>query len=629
MRIPESAINDVRLASDIVDVISAHVALKKRGKNYLGLCPFHQEKTPSFTVSAEKQMYHCFGCGVGGNVFTFVMEHDKVSFVEAVRTLAERAGITLPTEGGPPTELSENEVLYDLCRRAGLWFHEQMMNTVEGKLALEYFRHRGFSDATIRRFGLGYSPNSWDALIRYAEQEKSELPFLLKAGLVVKREDGTGYYDRFRGRAMFPILSPSGRTVAFGARQLREDDTLAKYINSPETPIYNKSRTLYGLFQSKEAMRDKGFAVLVEGYADLISVYQSGIENVVASSGTALTPEQIQLVARYARDIVLVYDADSAGSKATVRGVDLIIENGLEVRVAALPQGEDPDSFVKKNGGKALQVLLDSAVSFLDFKAKLFQEQGLLETPDGQTRAVRSIVETISRMKDELKRNFYIKHVAERYGIYETVLFRELERTLSRSSLRAERRLEPQVPARGAPVETQPGSQVPPFERDLVKLMLENGPDMVRFVLAQLDESGWEGFNDPRAKQVADLVGRYVEEGVEWTVNTVLDTIEDAALKRFVADLVFNKYEISGGWAEIDSLPEDIDPWEVAESCLLIVRRKMIDEEIALNQQRMKQASIKNEPVIEYLEKHQALLDRKRELDTGRAVIRRVPSSQS
>ncbi|MDL1892144.1 DNA primase, partial [Sphingobacteriales bacterium CHB3] len=368
MRIPESKIEEVRRASDIVDVISGYVRLKKRGKNFLGLCPFHTEKTPSFNVSPERQMYHCFGCGVGGNVLTFVMEHEKVSFVEAVRTLAERAGILLPEEGVEDKEkITESEALYNACRSAARFFHENMMNTVEGQLALEYFRHRGFKEETIRSFGLGYSMNGWDSLLKVAQRENIPVDVMEKAGLLIKREDGSGHYDRFRGRAMFPIFSVTGRVIGFGARKLRKDDPLpGKYINSPETPIYSKSRSLYGIFQAKEAIREHEYAILVEGYADLISVYQEGMKNIVASSGTALTEEQIDLIGRYARKITLVYDADSAGSKATMRGVDLIIEQGLDVRVAALPEGDDPDSFVKKNGGEAFGKLLDTAASFLD-----------------------------------------------------------------------------------------------------------------------------------------------------------------------------------------------------------------------------------------------------------------------
>ena len=412
MRIPDEKVDEVRNATDIVDVISSVVRLRKRGKSYVGLCPFHQEKSPSFTVSADKQMYHCFGCGVGGNVFTFLMERDKLSFVEAVRVLAERAGITLPAEGSAEGGANaEQEQLYELTRLVGLHFHDNLVNSVEGNLALEYFHHRGFTETTIRKFGLGYAKNSWDDLIAFARRENIEPALLDKAGLVVRREDGSGYYDRFRGRAIFPIFATNGRTIAFGARKLREDDPLGKYINSPETPVYSKSRVLYGLSLAKEAIREREFALLVEGYADLITVFQAGFENIVASSGTALTVEHIQLLSRYAHRITLVYDADSAGSKATLRGGDLILEHDLDVRVAELPPGEDPDSFVRKHGAKAFQVLVEGAVSFLDFRAQQLQAEGLFSTPEGKAQAIRQLVETVARVKDELKRTFFLKRL--------------------------------------------------------------------------------------------------------------------------------------------------------------------------------------------------------------------------
>jgi DNA primase len=618
MRIPDSKIDDVRAASDIVDVISSYLSLRKRGKNYLGLCPFHKEKTPSFNVSPERQMYHCFGCGAGGNVFTFVMEHEKVSFVEAVRTLAERAGIALPT-GGPDdrAQATEIEALYDVCRKAELHFHQNMTSTVEGKLALEYLHHRGFTDDTIKRFVLGYSMHSWDDVIQFAANEGVDVGLVEKAGLVVKKEDGSGYYDRFRGRVMFPILSPSGRTIGFGARKLREDDTLAKYINSPETPIYNKSRILYGLFQSKEALRAEDNAILVEGYADLLSVFQSGVQNVVASSGTALTEEQIQLVGRYTKNVTLVYDADSAGSKATMRGVDLIIESGLDVKVAALPEGEDPDSFVRKHGRVHFQQLIDKAMSFLDFKAKQFQDQGFFATPEGQTRAVRSIVETIAKMKDELKRNFYIKSVSERYGIYESVLYRELEKLVSQSKARESferaRAAVPSAPSAEVPqAGTLSEEPLPAIERDLLKVMLENGNEMVRKVLSSISI---ETFSNVRARALAQVLARQTDERIEWHVDGLLNEMDDSALRRFVADVVFSKYEISKGWAALGAVPDEPDPWMIADRCLMLIRRRDVDGRIAENQRHMKAAATRGEDTRPYLEHHQSLLGEKKELD--------------
>jgi DNA primase len=620
MRIPDSTIEEVRTSSDIVDVISAYVPLKKRGKNYLGLCPFHQEKTPSFSVSAEKQMYYCFGCGVGGNVFTFVMEHDKVSFVEAVRTLAQRAGIIIPEEGAEDREkATEHEALFSACRSAALFFHENLVKSIEGKLALEYFKHRGFSEQTIRKFGLGYSLNGWDGLMKFAEQEKIPPPILDKAGLILKREDGSGYYDRFRGRAMFPIISTSGRTIAFGARKLREDDPLGKYINSPETPIYSKSRVLYGLFQAKEAIRAKENAILVEGYADLISVYQAGIENIVASSGTALTEEQIDLIGRYAKSITLVYDADSAGSKATIRGVDLVIERGLDVRVAELPQGEDPDSFVRKHGGEEFQKLIDGAVSFLDFKARLFQVQGLLTTPEGKTRAIRSIVETIAKMKDELKRNIFIKSVAEKYDLYESVLFRELEQLIGKQRGRAEttRRIEgPPRPESNVPERAAVQSrELHAPERDLLKVMLEQGPQMAEFIFSHVPPGS---FIHPTSRVIALLLAERAQNEQPWDPTTLVNDVSDESAKRLIPDIIFNRYEISRGWGQID----EADPWDIAERAILRLQGERLDQEIAETFKKLKEAESKGEPTREQQERIQALQQEKKELKTRRLLTR-------
>ena len=624
MRIPDTVIDEVRAASDIVDVVAAAVPLKKRGKSYVGLCPFHKEKTPSFTVSAERQMYHCFGCGAGGNVFGFVMAQQKLSFVEAVRVLAERAGIALPAQaGGREGEASEHEELYAACRTASEFFRDAMMRTVEGKLALEYFRHRGFTDETIAAFGLGYAPAGWDALLRHAEGKGIAPAVLERAGLAVKREDGSGHYDRFRGRAIFPISSPSGRVIGFGARKLREDDPLAKYINSPETPIYQKSRVLYGLFQAREALREDGVAALVEGYADLISVFQAGVRNVVASSGTALTDGQVRLLSRYARTVLLVYDADSAGSKAAFRGLDVIIENGLEVRVVSLPAGEDPDSYVRKNGGDAFRRLLEGAVSFVDFKAALFEAEGAFATPEGRTRAVRSMVETIARMKDRLQQSFFVKHLAERYGLYESVLYRELEAAGARL---------PGAPDPGPAHPAQEGGGTGPApasrngfsakltapERDLLKLMLAHGPEMVRYVM---EHAGGHVFGDERAARLFRHLEGLANDEAPVDAAVLADRIDDPGIRSLLAELAVGGEEISASWAKFGAAPQLPDPWETANRCIIALRKTELELLIAENQRKMREATARGEPVRPFLEEHQALLRERRDLEqaAGRA----------
>ncbi len=601
MRIPDSIIDEIRNASDIVDVISPHVPLKKRGKNYTGLCPFHQEKTPSFSVSAEKQMFYCFGCGKGGNVFTFVMEHDKVSFVEAARTLAKRAGIVIPEETTEDAaQATENEKLFTACRIAAEQFTRNLLESVEGKLALEYFRHRGFSQETIARFSLGYSLNAWDGLARHVERARLDAGAFERAGLIMKREDGTGMYDRFRGRAMFPVFSPSGRVIAFGARKMRDDDPLGKYINSPETPIYDKSRSLYGLFQAREAIRGREFAILVEGYADAISVYQSGSENVVSSSGTALTEEQIRLLGRYTRAVTLVYDADSAGSKATLRGVDLVIEGGLDVRVVQLPAGEDPDSFIRKHGGTEFRNLLEGAVSFIDFKADFFRDQGLLATPEGKTKAVRSIVETLARVPDELKRTFFLKSVAEKYDLYESVLYRELERIQGKGTLRPrsgpESEQAPPPVAGGGDVPAR--SPLPPAaEQDLLRVILEHKGEAISFILSHLTV---EDFGHPFSRAALALILEQPDDS--WDPALLFDRVEDPVLKSYLAGLLASKYEISKSWAAMGSEPDVADPKKIAEDAILRLKMQSLDRKIEEVFRRLKAAGARGEGIAKYQE---------------------------
>jgi DNA primase len=596
MRIPDSIIDEVRSASDIVDIVSLYVPLKKRGKNYTGLCPFHQEKTPSFSVSADKQMFYCFGCSKGGNVFTFVMEHDKVSFVEAVRTLAKRAGIAVPEESSEESaQATENEKLYAACRTAAEQFTRNLLDSVEGKLALEYFKHRGFSEGTMTRFGLGYSLNAWDGLARFVERSKLDPANYERAGLIMKREDGS-LYDRFRGRTMFPIFSPSGRIIAFGARKMREDDPLGKYINSPETPIYDKSRSLYGLFQAREAIRAQEFAILVEGYADLISVYQSGSENVVASSGTALTEEQIRLIGRYTRAVTLVYDADSAGSRATLRGVDLVIEGGLDVRVVRLPAGEDPDSFVRKQGGAEFKKLLDGAVSFIDFKAGFFRDEGLLATPEGKTRAVRSIVETLARMKDELKRTFFLKSVAEKYDIYESVLFRELERILGKEGARRGPGPGPASPPQtGTAAPPQSTPLPPPAEQDLLRVILEHKGEAISFIFSSLTV---DHFTHPLSRAALAIILAQPDDS--WDATVLLDRVEDPVLKSYLVGLLTSRYEISKNWAVMGSVPDEVDPRKIAEDAILRLKSQELDRKIDETYRRLKAAEARGEATAPY-----------------------------
>jgi DNA primase len=597
MHIADDKIDEVRNANDIIEVISGYVPLKKRGKNYLGLCPFHTEKTPSFTVSAEKQMYHCFGCGKGGNIFTFLMEMDKVSFVEAVRSLASKAGITIPEENVSATEeQTQFENYYAVCRFAGMHFFRNLTESEEGKEALSYFYKRGFTDETIRTFGLGYSLNSWDAFVIKAQAEGFKTEDIAKVGLARVRDDGS-LYDYFRGRAMFPIFSTQGRVIGFGARKMREDDAIVgKYINSPESPLYDKSRILYGLFHSKDFIRQEDNVLMVEGYADLISLYQAGIQNVVASSGTALTDAQLKLIGRYSKNLTLVYDADSAGSSATVRGIDLALEHDLNVRIVELPEGEDPDSFVLKHGGVEFRERLANAVSFIDFKAKQFQRSGAFTTAEGKTQAVRSLVQSIAKMKDELKRNFYVKEVAEKYEVFESLLYRELERALAQekrtthvNNIPKSTFVQRQSEAGGSLAPEM--KSIPPEEHDIMQLILEGNSEVLHYILSNVSLNQ---LTNERIRNLAQFVLDLYDEHGTIDIQTLVSEMEDGEMRNLATELMFNPDELHSDWEKMEKEIHRPEPMTIAQDAVLQIQKKAIKRAKEENSLAMKEAEMQH-----------------------------------
>ncbi|NUN68816.1 MAG: DNA primase [Bacteroidetes bacterium] len=613
MKIPQEKIDEIRAASDVVDVISAYVRLKKRGKDYLGLCPFHQEKTPSFSVSAQKQMFYCFGCHRGGDVVKFVMEYEKSSYVEALEQLAERAGITITRTEESYEAANEMERLYAVMSFAARFFYHNLTKTTEGEFALNYFRERGFTAQTMTTFGLGYAMRGWDSLIKKAAEEGIAPEMLEKVGLVRKKEDG-GTYDTFRGRAMFPIFSTNGRVIAFGARKLYEDDKLGKYINSSETPIYHKSKVLYGLSQAKDAIRERDFAVLVEGYADLISVHQAGTRNIVASSGTALTPEQIQLVARYTKNITLVYDADSAGANAMLRGVDLVLEGGLDVRIVRLPEGEDPDSFVRKHGGEAFEELLKKAVSFIDYKAGEFMRSGSFDTPEGKAEAVRGLVQSIAKIPDQLKRSFFIKAVAEKYELYESTLYAEMEKSTRRVPQKFVQTAAAEEPAeeRETKLRVAAAEEMPTEERDLLTAVLEDPKEMVPFVFRSLQPSD---LTHPASRRIADAVLLLFDETGEADAAQVMEQMETEQERTIVANLSFHRYQLSDRWSKIGSRASDTRLYEMALGAIKAVKKKQLEHELADNRHRMKLAAAAGGDTMEFLRRQQEILAALKEID--------------
>ncbi|MGB8657022.1 MAG: DNA primase [Candidatus Zixiibacteriota bacterium] len=416
-------IDQIRDANDIVDLISEYLPLKKKGKNFLGLCPFHAEKDPSFTVTPEKQIFYCFGCGEGGNAIHFLMKHQKLSFPEAVKLLAEKAKIPLPKDGFDEKRGRHLDQLYYANQVANEYFVKNLYRETPGKGARTYLKKRGFDSDTLKAFSLGFAPEEWEGLIRFAQAKGTESEVLNQAGLAVPRPETSGFYDRFRNRITFPIFNLSGKIVGFGGRVLSDKDE-PKYLNSPETPIYQKGKILYGLNLTKDQIRQTGSAILVEGYVDLITLFQAGIKNVVASSGTAFTQDQARLLSRYAEKVFLFFDADSAGQSATFRSVDLLFSEGLEVFVVSLEQGQDPDSFVQKFGKEAAIQRIQQARTFIDFKYQsLGKDFGELSMKE-QEKVILDLTETAKRITSEIRRNLFVKKIAQTFRIDETPIFR-------------------------------------------------------------------------------------------------------------------------------------------------------------------------------------------------------------
>ncbi len=437
MAISNQTTDRVRERIDIEEVVNDYVPLKKKGQNLWACCPFHQEKTPSFSVSPAKQIYKCFGCGKAGDAIQFIMDIEGVGFMEAIRHLANRYGIEIEEEVIDDPEAlkvyNEKESLYIALNFAREHFKENL-NTEEGQsIGLSYFKERGFNTAIIEKFDLGYALDSWDSLLNQAKSAGFEEENLLKGGLILERENSPGkYYDRFRGRVIFPIHNLSGKAIAFGARILSQNKKQPKYINSPETAIYHKSDGLYGIYQAKQAIKQAGNCYLVEGYTDVISMHLAGIENVVASSGTSLTENQIKLIKRFSDQVTVLYDGDDAGIKASIRGIDMLLEGGLNVRAVVFPEGEDPDSFSRKTGAEAFQQYLRSnEKDFIHFKVDLFSRDAPND-PIKKAEAIRQVVQSIARIPDPITRSVYAKESARLLEMEEILILTELNRQLLR-----------------------------------------------------------------------------------------------------------------------------------------------------------------------------------------------------
>ena len=495
--ISRETIDKVFETARVEEVIGDFVQLKKAGANYKGLSPFADEKTPSFMVSPVKQIWKDFSTGKGGNAVTFLMEHEHYSYPEAIRYLARKYQIEVEetVQSDEQKQRSdERESMFLVSEFARNFFSQILWETEKGKaIGLSYFRERGFTDETIKKFELGYSPEDWTALTDEAISKKYELEFLEKTGLTVVNE--TKKFDRFRGRVMFPIHSMSGRVLGFGGRTLSSEKKIAKYLNSPESIIYHKGKVLYGIYQAKQTIAKEDNCYLVEGYTDVISLYQSGVTNVVSSSGTALTPDQIRLINRLTNNITVLFDGDAAGIRASFRGIDLILEQGMNVRVVAFPEGEDPDSFARsRSSAELIEYLTEESQDFIQFKTSILLEQ-TKKDPVKRAELIRDIVSSISKIPNNIHKEVYIQECARIMNISEQVLFNELSQILKRKNRDSRTASAQRTPFTGVKKETKQDDKVDPLkllEKKIIEILMLYGNEEIEFVdfTSEIDEEG-------------------------------------------------------------------------------------------------------------------------------------------
>lgn len=550
---------------DIVDVISDFVTLKKSGSNYKALSPFTSEKTPSFFVVPGKGIFKDFSSGKGGDAVSFVMEHEGMSYIEAIRYLAKKYGVEIQEDRVSEeyqAAQSEREGLYILMNFAKDYYKELLRSHDEGRgVGLSYFRERGFNDRTLEKFELGYALEGWEHFSKEAISKGYNKELLEKTGLVVKKEDGSSY-DRFRGRVIFPVHNLTGKVIAFGARMLGKDKNQPKYINSPETEIYHKSNVLYGLFQGKNAIRQHDNCYLVEGYTDVISLHQADVENVVASSGTALTEEQIKLIRRFTDNVTVLFDGDAAGIKAALRGIDMILQGGMNVRVVLFPDGEDPDSYSRKVGTQAFQNFLASNTKdFVSFKADLYAKDAGGD-PIRKAESIKEIVASIALIPDPVKRSVYIQETSHHLKIGEAVLLTELNKVLiqerrkrDKEKLKEPENLPVQIDAveeKALLGELDTGSMVQYQERETIRLLLNyadkslDDQKLADFILHELEDVE---FSNPVLKEIYDAWRSRLADGVALTSQDLLNSGSDP-VKKVVTDLITSRYDISQHWGD-------------------------------------------------------------------------------
>lgn len=589
---------EIRVAADIVEVVGDYVKLKKSGSGFAGLCPFHDEKTPSFHVTPRLGIYKCFGCGESGDVFSFVMKMEGISFPESLRSLAERYGIDVPDEfqEGDDERTRVREGILHVLKFAGLFYYRQLLESDEASPARKYLENRGYPKDIWRSFGLGYAPGG-SMLLKAARDEGISEEYLREADLIKPSHRDDGYFDTFRDRLMFPIFNPSGKVIAFAGRILNEKKKTAKYINSAQTAVYNKSEVVYGVNFAKNEIRKEEEVLLVEGYTDVITMNQFDIKNVVASSGTSLTAGQIRILQRYGNRIVMIYDADSAGQTAMERGLNVALEQGMNVQLMELPDGDDPDSFVKQFGKDSfMEYKKKRAEDFVSFMIHKAEKSGNMEGPAERSELIKKILQSIALIPGELDRQFYVQHLHQKTQVYRSgsdrELFQQLERILKekkrqerfrKPSMAPERTFTdnskgqhsiPDDPFYKRSTESRAGLNRPPkkrpeYELEIIRLLIQYGPDMQQFIGQNIGE---DHFEDEQIRQFySDIMARHIEQK-EVSVNHYMEKGGTYAL--LLGEILLERYSVSEGLAKRTGgeFRRDKNPVRTAKSTLRTIQ---------------------------------------------------------
>lgn len=607
--IDRATIDRILDAAQIADVVQEFVPLKKRGVNLLGLCPFHNEKTPSFTVSPSKGIFKCFGCGKGGNSVNFIMEHEHLSYPEALKYLARKYHIEVEEREPSKEDLekqNERESMLVLTAYAGRLFKENLLHSDEGiTVGLTYFKERGFRQDTIKKFDIGYSLEKRDSLTSKALEDGYREEFLIKTGLSIKNEDR--FFDRFSGRVIFPIHSLSGQILGFGGRTLKSDPKTAKYVNSPESDIYHKSRIVYGIYHARKAITQNDCCYLVEGYTDVLSLHEAGIENVVASSGTSLTQEQVRLIKRFTQNITIIYDGDEAGIKASIRGIDLVLEEGMNIKIVALPDGEDPDSYSKKiSNAEFLNFIKDNETDFIRFKTRLLLAEAKRD-PVQRANLIRDIVKSIAVIPESITRTVYIKECSTQLEVPESVLYNEVNKLRQQKTFQDRNKYpgpeDLPVPKVATPkqVITEPATYY--SEQGVIRLLLKYGSDVFERKINK--EDGKE-----TVTSVADYIVNEITSDELFFDNTIFSQIfsdysfytgqglfpgdqhfvrhTDPDISRISADLLADSHELSTIWrkkqtyvqSETDILKEIVEDTvlKFKSDKISILRKKILQQ---------------------------------------------------